>query len=73
MDLKKMVDERRGRQAALPSTATIVAKHAQFTIGQQAIVTRRSGAYGWIAHEAAEPTGSVTGTGFMTHRLRLKR
>ncbi|MGY3233442.1 MULTISPECIES: hypothetical protein [unclassified Bradyrhizobium] len=55
MDLKKMVDERRGRQAALPSTATIVAKHAQFTIGQQAIVTRRSGAYGWIAHEGPPP------------------
>lgn len=39
MGLKKMVDERRGREAVVPSPATIVAKYAQLSPEQQAIVT----------------------------------
>ncbi|MET4034428.1 hypothetical protein ABIB94_008336 [Bradyrhizobium sp. JR7.2] len=37
--LKKMVDERRGRAAAVPSPETMVAKYAQLSPEQQAIVT----------------------------------
>ncbi|WLB24136.1 hypothetical protein [Bradyrhizobium japonicum] len=39
VDLKKMVDERRGREAAVLSTATLMAKYAQLTPEHQAIMT----------------------------------
>jgi hypothetical protein len=39
MGLKKMVDERRGRAATIPGAATMVAKYAQLSPEQQAIVT----------------------------------
>ncbi|WP_409190852.1 hypothetical protein [Bradyrhizobium sp. RDM4] len=61
-----MVDERRGRAAAVPSTATIVAKYNQLSPEDQATVTakiKRILAERDQSSVVNEPTGSATSNG----------